>query len=110
MAEVFTWRAVNEGRGKVSFRVTETKFGDGYAQTSPDGLNPVSRTWPLTFAGTADEIGEITAFLEAHVGRSFLWKPPLSAQRLFQCRGYEPRDEGGQFYTISTTFVESHQP
>lgn len=61
-------------------RVRRTQFGDGYAQVVTDGLNVRVQRWPLSYKGTDAEINVIRAFVDSHVGISFLWTPPLGVQ------------------------------
>lgn len=49
-------------------RVRSTRFGDGYEERAPDGLNPMSETWSLSFRGIDLEMAdEIEAFLDARL-------------------------------------------
>lgn len=110
MADVFTWRATSSSTGEVKGRVRRTQFGDGYYQSIPDGLNHVSGTWQLQFVGTEEAVSPITQFIDAHIGRSFLWTPPLALQGLFQCDGYQTADNGGAVFTITATFTQAFEP
>jgi phage-related protein len=58
-------------------RIVSAPFGDGYVQTSPDGLNPIAQEWQLRFAGVSDAAGnEMMAFLRERGGwQSFDWAP-----------------------------------
>lgn len=62
-------------------RVREARFGDGYVQRAPDGINAQPQGWDLQFNDVDDEIGdEMIAFLRQHAGYlpfSFhpLWEP-----------------------------------
>ena len=108
--EIFTWAPKIESSGTVKFRVLKAQFGDGYAQTAPDGINNRSGSWPLSFTGAVAKIGEIAAFLDRHAGsRSFFWTPPLGLQGRFKAGEYQPVDHGGGIYTITVTFEESFQ-
>lgn len=58
-------------------RVLETKFGDGYSQRSPDGLNPIAQSWSLRFTGCDDAKANliITFFREHLAVYAFDWAP-----------------------------------
>lgn len=62
-------------------RISASRFGDGYEERAPDGLNPLRQRWSLTFRsvekGVADDI---VAFLRARLSgtlglESFTWTP-----------------------------------
>ncbi len=78
-----------EPQGEVMLRVRKTQFGDGYSQVGGDGLNPKVQNWPLVFRGTTAEITPIRDFMDAHIGISFYWTPPLGVQGRYACFGYQ---------------------
>ncbi|MEP8995473.1 phage tail protein, partial [Enterobacter hormaechei] len=49
--ETFNWSPRVNPSQDVTMRTREVQFGDGYTQTSGDGLNPRSQSWDLTFVG-----------------------------------------------------------
>ena len=110
MPDVFRWRPTQQARGKTTANVSRADFGDGYAQSVPNGINPWSRSWAVEFVGSRSEVGQIVSFLEAHAGRSFLWAPLFSAQGLYQCDEFEPAHQGGDVYTLSATFAQTFSP
>lgn len=68
------------------------QFGEGYEQSSQDGPNPVQRDWALVWSNrTPAEVKTLTDFLEAHVGKRFLWTalPPYDSEgaKVFRCPG-----------------------
>ena len=56
--DTFTWTTPNATL-KEQPRVLSAKFGDGYGQDSPDGLNADLQTWDLVFEDeyAADIVG-----------------------------------------------------
>ncbi|EED0701758.1 phage tail protein [Escherichia coli] len=58
--------------------VVTVKFGDGYQQRRPAGLNAQLKTFQVVFRVTTDAEREaLSAFLSWHGGYlAFLWKPP----------------------------------
>lgn len=110
MADVFAWRPIDDTRGRVTARVNRAQFGDGYSQAVPDGINHTTQEWPLTFAGHEADMQALVDFLAAHVGRSFQWKPLLGPIALWQCDSWQPKDEGGGWFTVTATFQQTFSP
>lgn len=110
-AETFTWSVRTEAQGDGSFLVAEAKFGDGYRQTSPDGLNNESQTWIISRVGRSAVVGPILTFLRAHKGgNSFLWTPPLGVAGYYLCKTYSIVAHGNDVHTLSATFEQTFQP
>lgn len=61
-------------------KVLRADFGDGYAQTAPDGINNYTVKWDLSFANyPAEDVDAITNFLDARgSNESFYWTEPFS--------------------------------
>ncbi|WP_439444434.1 phage tail protein [Xanthomonas translucens pv. translucens] len=110
MTDTFRWRPTTESSGKATGAVRRAKFGDGYAQTAPDGINSVTRSYSLSFTGMKPQMAEIVSFLEAHVGRSFFWTPPFGGQGYYQCDEFSDTNNGGLVFTITATFEQTFQP
>jgi phage-related protein len=63
--------------GSVKPRLLTSKFGDGWKQQGPDGVNPLDRTQTLAWDPILKtERATIVAFLEAHVGVPFWYTLP----------------------------------
>jgi phage-related protein len=77
----FDWAESRSTRRNVMPRRAETRFGDGYRQRLPDGLNPIEETWDIVLDAVDDAIGdEISAFLEARGSwEAFTWRPKWRA-------------------------------
>lgn len=59
-------------------RVRSSRFGDGYEQRAPDGLNPLAQSWPLVFSGVDNAVADdMVAFLRAHGGAEAFDYTPL---------------------------------
>lgn len=113
MADTFTWIPDDAPSGDTKFRVLETKFGDGYAQAIPDGLNVRSDVWPLKFDRRASDVLPIKAFLDAHIGVSFNWTPPGvgSVAGLYRCnKGYSSTPRSGDQEVVSFTLEQYFAP
>ena len=76
-----TFPAINVGqksKRKRSERVLVADFGDGYAQTAPDGVNTAVEEWSLSFDDySITDIKTITDFLDGlRSSTAFFWTPP----------------------------------
>lgn len=91
-------------------RVNEAQFGDGYTQTTGDGLNAISDTYSVAWGLlTKAELDAFVDFLKAHGGTlAFLWTPPRdSAARQWKCKGWRTQNLNGGWFALSATFKES---
>jgi phage-related protein len=89
-------------------RMASSKFGDGYEQVAPDGLNALEESWQVRFTAVSDAGADaIIAFFRAQLGLPFDWRPRgTTAPRKFTCRQWSRTlsavwDESD----ISATFV-----
>jgi len=94
---------------QVQPRILTSKFGDGYSQRVPDGLNFMDKELTLTWdALDLVQFSEILSFLESHAGYlSFYYTFPGendANKGLFIAPkwSYQPR-EGGTTYSLSTS-------
>ena len=110
--ETFTWERQAGAVGKISYRVLESKFGDGYAQVIPDGLNTKTQTWPLVFEGNMDYMRPILAFFDRHRGaKSFYWTPPGEDEPLFfRASELSLTSIGAGVYQLSAEFKQVFYP
>lgn len=111
---VFDWAESPGAQLSEQPRVLESKFGDGYVQTAPDGLNPISQQWRLPFRGVSREAGDaIVAFLRARGGvEYFQWTPLWSTTPiLVVCSSWtrSQTDVVGES-DIEATFVQRFAP
>lgn len=58
-------------------RVKATRFGDGYEEREPDGLNPITQKWDVVFRDVDDDIAtDMVEYFRAAAGvDSFGWTP-----------------------------------
>ena len=109
--ETFTWEPDDEATSDGTFRVRKSKFGDGYVQTSGDGLNSEEDPWSLTFGGTEEEVAPILDFVRRHGGyRSFLWTPPGDDLGMYQCPPFRRQRRPGGIVTLSLSFERAYHP
>ncbi len=111
MADKFTWLATTQSSGKATPSINKTQYGDGYSQRVADGINPITRSFDLSFSDYKEnDIAAIVAFLDAHVGKSFLWTPPFGGEGYYTCdEGYSYNNVGGKVYTLTATFTQVYQ-
>lgn len=74
---------------KPSVRVV--KFGAGYEQRSPEGLNSRLRSFTPVFRVISDELPYLLDFLEEHGAyTAFLWRPPaVNRAIIVVCREWD---------------------
>ncbi len=110
--QTFNWVPRIEPVGQFSHRTLTAKFGDGYAQTADDGINPGSQSWPLEFFGVSAYIQPIKQFLDQHRGsRAFLWTPPMGQPTAWLIgKGYTLQPHGADLFTLAVTFEEFNRP
>lgn len=87
MAE-FLWVESSSTQMTEEPRFSRTQFGDGYAQDAPDGLNPITQTWDVSFQDAQDSAASaIVAFFRARISPSsglepFDWTPLWSTTKI----------------------------
>ncbi|MCZ8655305.1 phage tail protein, partial [Escherichia albertii] len=59
------------------------RFGDGYSQRAPAGLNSNLKTYSVTFSVPRWEATALESFLAEHGGwKAFLWTPPYEWRQI----------------------------
>ncbi|MBU3627139.1 phage tail protein [Polynucleobacter sp. JS-Safj-400b-B2] len=106
-ADQFIWSPTQASKSTKP-SVYSAKFGDGYEQNSPKGINFQPATWSLQFKGQTLAIAQaIDAFLIAQGGYlKFTWTPPGSAQCLWLCKQWQLRQLPGGVNDVSATFIQ----
>lgn len=75
--ETFKWKVKPDMKKEFEPRVKSVKFGDGYEQRRPDGINNNLKKYNVTLIYINSESLQIESFLEKHAGvTAFFWKPP----------------------------------
>ena len=111
MVDTFNWRVQVETSGTGEFSMFTSRFGDGYAQEIPNGLNNEAQNWTVVFKGYKAEVAPVLAFLRAQKGQPFLWKAPnTDAPGYYTCKRYTQNDEGGSFWTLTMEFEQGYAP
>lgn len=104
----FVWRPDFQSSASKKTDVRETKFGDGYLQTVPMGLNSVMADWSLQFTELNDvEAMQIDYFLASMKGASaFFWKDATGKRLKFRCPEWSTTYQDDQQNSISARFVQ----
>lgn len=109
MAETFTWKTERDVQPTIDYKVITAQFGDGYAQTSSDGINNKSEQYAVKINVYEEEAKKVKAFFDRHQGwKSFFWTPPLGTIGLYTCLDATPVAQGGGLYVFSGTFIKSY--
>lgn len=103
----FTWYPDAGSSHECKPRVSVTKFGDGYEQRTPEGINTLPMQWSLTFSREKTEALEILAFLRERGGsKSFNWTNPLEEAGIYVCREWNPTQLRGGAIQIVCSFEQ----
>lgn len=105
----FTWIASDAVRS-VKPSVYSAKFGDGYEQNAPAGINFQPETWDLQFkCRSPTDADAILAFLRAQGGwQKFQWTAPRAAVPIMViCRKWSDATKIGDIITVSATFEQT---
>ncbi|MGY8624348.1 phage tail protein [Chromobacterium violaceum] len=74
MAETFTWRPAFGASASVHPAVTTSRFGDGYAQRVPSGINTMPAKLSLSFNNLSRASADaLESFLARHGGVRWFW-------------------------------------
>lgn len=89
-------------------RTISARFGDGYSQERPDGINALSDEWSITYLPLSElERSAVWSALDAVGGWDYLiWQPPGSPAPLkwkVTQDGVTESSTGGGLYTLSFT-------
>lgn len=79
-------------RNKPELKILKAEFGDGYTQTTPDGLNHIRAVYSLSWEVlTPAQAASMESFMERHLGtKAFLYQPAgRPAPMLFTCEEWE---------------------
>ena len=108
----FEWIPDWNAQGNVKANVAKIQFGDGYVQRQTKGMNPLSKTWNLTFNNRSDtEIQEIMDFLEERYGViAFTWTPPGGTRVKWTCDNWTPTKLGANVFSLSLSFERVYEP
>lgn len=115
MADTFTWIPDYNGTSNdFEPKTKRAKFGNGYSQRAPDGLNTIPDMWQVSFSARhfGDETELIINFLKAQKGAAyFLWTPPRSSTQIkVICEKFSRRPAAGPYDDVTATFEQVYDP
>ena len=104
---VFVWNPDLGAQQKITPRVQQTKFGDGYELRVVKGINYKPKSWSVSFTRRAVEVLEILAFLEERGGLgAFTWVDPMGNSGTYVCREWNSSQQMLGVYVVSGTFEQ----
>ncbi|RYD28929.1 MAG: phage tail protein [Lysobacteraceae bacterium] len=110
---IFTWTPEFGANRTVQPNVNVVKFGDGYENRIPIGVNFKGFTWNLQFENRdAAEATAILQFLDLAGGvDAFDWTPPgLTKSYRFVCRQWSHTIQRANLYSIQASFERVYEP
>jgi phage-related protein len=110
MTDTFGWRVTIDTSGEGAFTTSLAKFGDGYSQEIPLGINNDVQSIKVSVEGYRSEMQPVIDFIRAHRGQSFFWKPPFGVTGYYKCKKYSWKDQGGAYFTLSLDFEQAFMP
>ena len=115
---VYDWVESPSTQLDVEPRIGATRFGDGYEERAPDGLNPIKQKWNVVHRGIDSLVADdILAFFKARVSatlglEAFDWVPLWSTTSIrVVCRRWSaslPNEIGER--DVSATFEQVFEP
>ena len=95
--------------------ILSVRYGDGYAQEMPDGINSDRLRFNLVFQKVRDtDAASIVAFIRATGGTiPFLWTPPApynGAALMWKCKNYQHSFVETNANTLILPFIQDFNP
>ena len=107
----FIWTPSYNQSAEISPRVLAVRFGDGYTQRIPDGINNNLLNLDLTFENRSEkEATAIAHFLNVRRGAEpFAYTPPspYATQKLFICKNFTSTFVFNDNFTVNAKFEET---
>jgi phage-related protein len=107
----FIWIPSYNSNIEVKPSIKEVRFGDGFVQRSPDGINNILLPFNLTFDKRTDaETRAILHFLNTRAGHQsfiFMPPPPFNINKLFVCAQWRHNIVFQNNNTIDCQFQET---
>ena len=106
----FIWTPSYNQSAEISPRVLAVRFGDGYTQRTPDGINNNLLNLDLTFENRSEkEATAIAHFLNVRRGaEAFAYTPPspYATQKLFICKSFTSTFVFNDNFTVNAKLEE----
>ena len=110
---VFDWAESSKLTLEEEPRVLAARFGDGYEQRQPDGINTIDQQWDLNFEQVDNDIADdIVDFLRARGGwEAFDWTPKWGTVAIrVKCPRWTRSPDGESLSRISARFEQVYEP
>lgn len=105
----FTWKPSTGASVSNEPRIKEAKFGDGYIQRMPDGINNDPKSWNLTFSKLDKyDADQLYAFLRAAKGSiPFTWVDLDGETLQYVCPTYSRDYADEDVFNITARFNQT---
>lgn len=110
-----TWRwavQVQNGGGAIRYQDRErtAQFGDGYAQSTPEGMNPTSLQVAVVYTGTLSNASQVRDFMNSHKTTPFKFAPPGGVLGLYNVQkdSVNMSPISSNVYTVTATFETNY--
>jgi phage-related protein len=107
---VFTWKVEVGTSGSGEFAMFSSKFGDGYSQDIPNGLNNETQKWSAKRSGYEKDVQPVLDFIRERKGQPFEWKPPSGQMGWYACKRYSLSPGGGAWTELTMEFEQAYAP
>ncbi len=88
-------------------RVLEAKYGDGYSQRVPDGINVNPQKWSITFVPCSlSDYNTIDAYLVSMIGQAFQWVNPDGQTIKVKCDTWSCSYQPPSLRVVTATFEQ----
>lgn len=115
MATLDTWRwavQVQNSGGAIRYqdRQRTAQFGDGYAQSTPEGMNPTSMIVTIVYTGMKEKALEVRDFLNSHKTTPFKFAPPGGVLGLYNTQkdSVQLAPISNNVYTVTATLETNY--
>jgi phage-related protein len=108
---VFSFPVEANNTGTKEYLVRTASYGDGYQQSSGEGINSSRKTWSISFSGRKSKVDEVRSFLDERAGyKSFAWTDPNGETALYKAEKYDILPYARDVQKLTTTFTQTFSP
>ena len=105
----FTWVVATQAAPTIEYSTRSIGFGDGYVQSSGEGVNNRPESWAISWTGTKSDCLTMMTFFDSLGGwKSFFWTNPLGQLGLYRCTNPTPSEVGGRTFQLTATFTKAY--
>jgi phage-related protein len=107
--QTFSYRVQAKPSHTRAITVRDISFGDGYTQSTGEGVNSLTESWSITWIGSKSDCDAIMTFLDSLGGyQSFFWTSPRGLIGLYRCKDHSDTDLSNDFFQITGTFEKRY--